>query len=118
LSRDFTYIDDIIEGIVRVIGHSPLKDEEHPCFQIFNIGNSQPIQLMDFIHALEDAIGKKAEIIMQPMQQGDVYQTYADMIALENYCGYAPETELRVGICQFVNFLKIDKLSIPDKSES
>jgi UDP-glucuronate 4-epimerase len=103
LSRDFTYIDDIIEGVCRVMAKTTGQTPPHA---VYNIGCSKPVQLMDFIQTLEDAIGKKAEMVMQAMQQGDVYQTYADTTALESHCGYVPETGLREGIYQFVNFLK------------
>lgn len=105
LSRDFTYIDDIIEGVCRVMAKNP---EQTPPHAVYNIGCSKPVQLMDFIHALENAIGKKAEMVMQPMQQGDVYQTYADTMDLEKKVHYAPSTTLKKGIAQFINFLKID----------
>jgi UDP-glucuronate 4-epimerase len=104
LSRDFTYIDDIIEGVVRVIEAIPTKEEEHPYYRIFNIGNSQPVPLMDFIHTLEDAIGKKAVLEMYPMQQGDVKVTYADTTKLENVTNYKPQTALKKGIEAFVRW--------------
>ncbi|MDR2087514.1 MAG: NAD-dependent epimerase/dehydratase family protein, partial [Dysgonamonadaceae bacterium] len=68
LSRDFTYIDDIIEGVVRVLDAVPTKEDKHPHYRIFNIGNSQPVQLMEFIRTMEDATGKKARLEMYPMQ--------------------------------------------------
>ena len=87
--RDFTYIDDIVEGIIRVINHIPQPDttwdsavpspgSSSAPYRVYNIGNSQPIRLMDFIQAIEEAIGCEAEKIFLPMQPGDVYQTYAD----------------------------------------
>ena len=104
LSRDFTYIDDIIEGIVRVMKHIPDENNKYPYYRIFNIGHSQPVQLMDFISILEDTIGKKAILEMYPMQQGDVKTTYADTTALEQAVGYKPTTELKEGIKNFVEW--------------
>jgi UDP-glucuronate 4-epimerase len=80
LSRDFTYIVDIVEGIIRVAAKPP--HAATPPHAVYNIGCSQPVQLMDFIRTLEEAIGKKAILEMTPMQAGDVYQTYADTSAL------------------------------------
>jgi UDP-glucuronate 4-epimerase len=104
LSRDFTYIDDIIEGVVRVMGSIPTEGEEHPYYRIFNIGNSQPVQLMDFIRIMEDAIGKKAILEMYPMQKGDVKMTYADTSALGKMFRYSPATMLGEGITQFTTW--------------
>jgi UDP-glucuronate 4-epimerase len=107
LSRDFTYIDDIVEGIVRVIGKTP---DLKPPHAVYNIGCSKPVQLMDFIHTLEGAIGKKANLEMYPMQQGDVYQTFADTKALENEFGYHPEIEVKEGVERFVGWYKVHKV--------
>jgi UDP-glucuronate 4-epimerase len=103
LSRDFTYIDDIIEGIVRIIDNAPVKDIPS---EIYNIGCGHPILLMDFIRLLENALGKKAEMRMLPMQKGDVYYTYADTTKLEQTLGYKTKTELKQGIQQFINWYK------------
>jgi len=104
LSRDFTYIDDIIEGVVRVIGHIPDENNEIPFYQLFNIGNSQPVALMDFIHTMEEAMGKKAILEMYPMQAGDVKITYADTAELEQAVGYKPATELKAGLGRFAEW--------------
>jgi UDP-glucuronate 4-epimerase len=101
LSRDFTYVDDIVEGIVRVMTKIP---DNKPSHAVYNIGCSKPIQLMDFIHTLEGAIGKKANLEMCPMQQGDVYQTYADTTALEKQFGYCPKIEIKEGIEKFIEW--------------
>ena len=101
LSRDFTFIDDIIEGVVRVIHHIPSENAQHPFYQIFNIGHSQPVQLMDFIQAMEAALGKKAILEMHPMQQGDVKITYADTSGLEIAVNYKPATDLKTGLEKF-----------------
>jgi UDP-glucuronate 4-epimerase len=103
LSRDFTYIDDIVEGIFRVMRKMPVATPPHT---IYNIGCSQPVQLMDFIRTLEEAIGKKAILEMYPMQPGDVYQTYADTSALMRDFGYSPNVSLREGIDRFVKWYK------------
>ncbi len=106
LSRDFTYIDDIIEGVVRVINHIPNENMQQPYYQLFNIGHSQPVQLMDFIHTMEDAMGKKAILEMYPMQPGDVKTTYADTSDLECAVGYKPTTDLKEGLSKFVEWYK------------
>jgi UDP-glucuronate 4-epimerase len=106
LSRDFTYVDDIVEGIVRVLDTAPTKEDPHPYYRIFNIGNSQPVQLMEFIRTMEEAAGKKARLEMYPMQQGDVKVTYADTGALQKSCNYAPSTKLKDGITQFIRWYK------------
>jgi UDP-glucuronate 4-epimerase len=101
LSRDFTYIDDIVENIVHVIEKTPGQKPPHA---VYNIGCSKPVQLMEFIRTLEDAIGKKANLEMYPMQQGDVYQTYADTTALEKQFGYCPKVMLKEGIEKFIEW--------------
>ena len=105
LSRDFTYIDDIIEGVLRVIDKAPISTENKPvAADVYNIGCGHPMQLMDFIHTLEVALGKKAEMKMLPMQKGDVYTTYADTIKLEQNMGYKPKVSLKEGIEEFVKW--------------
>lgn len=103
LSRDFTYIDDIVEGLVRVIDHVP--NDEIPA-EIFNIGCGHPVPLMDFIHTLEDKLERKAEMRMLPMQPGDVYITYADTSKLAESMGYKPKVSLEKGIIEFVEWYK------------
>lgn len=102
LSRDFTYVDDIIEGVTRII-NTPRTDAEA---RVYNIGCGHPMQLMDFIGTLEDALGVKAVKKMMPMQAGDVYTTYADTTALERDYGYAPSTSLKDGIGKFAEWYK------------
>ncbi len=105
LSRDFTYIDDIIEGVVRVIDKAPAATDEHPVpAEVYNIGCGHPMQLMDFIRTLEKSLGKKAEMNMMPMQKGDVYTTYADTTKLERDFGYKPHVTLEEGISRFVEW--------------
>jgi UDP-glucuronate 4-epimerase len=96
LARDFTYIDDIIEGVVRVVDTIPVRAE------IYNIGCGHPVQLMDFIRTLESTFNKPAITQMSPMQQGDVYVTYADTTKLEQNIGYKATTNLKEGIARFV----------------
>ncbi len=107
LSRDFTYIDDIIKGLAAVIENKP--SDPIP-FKIFNIGNGSPVQLFDFIAAIENATGKNAIKEMTEMQDGDVYQTYADTSALELEVNYKPSTPIREGINNlyewFINYIK------------
>jgi UDP-glucuronate 4-epimerase len=103
LSRNFTYIDYIIEGITRVISKIP---DQKPPHAVYNIGCSQPVRLIDFIRTLEDMIGKKANMEMYPMQQGDVYQTYADTTMLEREFGYCPKVMLRDGAERLVEWYK------------
>lgn len=101
LSRDFTYIDDIIESVVRLIDHVPAGPVPT---DIYNVGCGHPMQLMDFIHILEDSLGRKAEMHMLPMQKGDVYQTWADTSKLQNLTGFAPSTPLAEGIRRFAEW--------------
>lgn len=109
LSRDFTYIDDIVEGTIRVIDKVPSVEEGEAPYKVYNIGCSSPVKLMDFINEIENALGKKAEKIFLPMQQGDVYQTYADTTKLETEVGYKPKVNLHEGIGKFIEWYKSDK---------
>lgn len=113
--RDFTYIDDIVEGIVRIAGiiprGNPEWDAENPDpassvapYRVYNIGNQSPIKLLDYIECIERATGRKAERQMLPMQPGDVYQTYADSSELGQATGFTPETRLEDGIRKTVEW--------------
>jgi UDP-glucuronate 4-epimerase len=115
--RDFTYIDDIVEGMVRVIDRPAQPDHSwesatpNPArskapYRIYNIGNNRPVQLMRFIETLEQSLGKKAQIQMLPMQAGDVQATMADVSALETAVGYRPSTPVEVGVPKFVEWYK------------
>ena len=115
--RDFTYVADIVEGITRVINHpaeaNPNWDPKHPDpatstgpFKIYNIGNNNPVKLLDFVHAIEDQLGKTAEKIMMPLQPGDVPATYADVDDLVNDLGYQPSTKVQTGIKNFIDWYK------------
>lgn len=103
MMRDFTYIDDIVEGVIRIQDVIPVGDIP---YSLFNIGNNEPIQLSRFIAAIETATGKTAEKIMLDMQPGDVERTYADTTRLEAAVGYKPQTEIEHGIQQFVDWYK------------
>ena len=103
MSRDFTYIDDIIEGTIKVIDKIP---DNTPAYKIYNIGCGHPTPLMDFIHTLEDCLGKKAKMEMLPMQLGDVYQTYADTSMLEKEIEYKGNVLLPEGITKFIRWYK------------
>lgn len=103
MERDFTYIDDITEGIMRVIDNPATGT---PPYKLYNIGNNAPVKLLDFIETLEEKIGKKAEKNMMEMQPGDVISTYADTTELINELGYKPKTSLDEGIGKFVDWYK------------
>lgn len=102
LSRDFTYIDDIVKGILLIV--EDRKAEEK--YELFNIGNSRPIRLLQFIEEIEQAIGVEAERIMMPMQPGDVHQTWADVKELSDRYGYNPGFSVREGVQNFVQWYK------------
>lgn len=105
MKRDFTFIDDIIEGIVRIIDKFPAGNaEDNAPAAIYNIGNGGPVALMDFIHTLENTLGKKAIINYKDMQAGDVVSTWADCSALEQKTGFRPHTPLSIGINKFVDW--------------
>jgi len=104
MMRDFTFVEDIADGIAGLIAKASGENSEYPFYQIFNIGNSKPVNLMEFIVTLETAIGKKANLEMLPMQPGDVPVTYADTHKLEERINYKPKTVLKEGISAFVNW--------------
>ena len=115
--RDFTYIDDIVEGVLRVIDHVPepnLNWNDHnpepssskAPYKIYNIGNSHPVKLMDFIEAIEKAIGHPADKIYFPMQPGDVYQTNADTTALERELGFKPNKSIIEGVRNTIDWYR------------
>ena len=106
MMRDFTYIDDIVEGVIRVLDKPPARPSTGAPYRIFNIGNNQPEQLMDFIGLLESAIGKTARKEFLPMQAGDVKATYADTSALEAWVGFKPHTPLNEGVEKFVSWYR------------
>jgi UDP-glucuronate 4-epimerase len=99
MQRDFTYVDDIVEGTLRVI-------DQPASYAIYNIGNHQPVRLLDYIAALERALGRKATVEMKPMQPGDVKATYADTRALQQAVGFAPATPLESGLARFAEWFR------------
>jgi UDP-glucuronate 4-epimerase len=104
--RDFTYIDDIIDGVIKLIENSSALNNKELPYKIYNIGNNKPVKLLDFIQAIEHALGKEAIKEFYPMQPGDVYQTYADVTDLMNDVGFKPDTPIDVGIRMFVDWYK------------
>jgi len=117
MKRDFTYINDIIEGVVRVIdkiprpdpnwnGNNPDPGTSFAPYKIYNIGNNNPVDLMKFISVLEDCLGKKAQKSFLPMQPGDVPATYADVDDLMKDVGFKPKTPIKEGIKRFVEWYK------------
>lgn len=114
MMRDFTYIDDILEGVLQVLDKPPTSDNNSnpgqpnqsnsAPYRIFNIGNNSPEKLMDFIAYLEDAIGKTAKKTFLPMQAGDVKATFADTSALTNWTSFSPDTPLKEGVKKFVQW--------------
>ncbi|WP_105902602.1 NAD-dependent epimerase [Vibrio gangliei] len=115
MQRDFTYIDDIVEGIIRIQDVVPESDpswtveEGSPAtssapYRVYNIGNGKPVKLMDYIKALEESLGIEAKKNFMPMQPGDVYQTYADTIALFEATGYQPKVDVKQGVDEFVKW--------------
>jgi len=99
MQRDFTYVDDVVEGTLRVLDQ-PNK------YAIYNIGNHQPVALLDYIATLERALGKKAKLALKPMQPGDVKSTYADTAALRAAVGFSPSTPLETGLARFAEWFK------------
>jgi len=117
MRRDFTYIDDIVEGVVRVLdtlpqpnpawsGLAPDPGTSKAPYRIYNIGNNQPVELLHFIEALETCLGRKAEKRLLPLQAGDVPETYADVDDLIRDVGFRPATPLSVGIARFVEWYR------------
>ena len=102
MARDFTYIDDIVDGVVGALDHPPAPGEH----RVLNIGDSHPVGLMDMIRSLERALGQEAEKVMRPMQPGDVTATYADVSKLHALTGYRPEVMLDEGITRFVEWYR------------
>ena len=115
--RDFTFIDDIVEGVVRVLdatatpdpawnGDAPDPARSFAPYRVFNIGNNKPVQLLEYISVLEEALGRKAKMELLPMQPGDVPSTMADVSELEAAVGFRPQTTVREGISRFVDWYK------------
>ncbi|MCH5222361.1 MAG: NAD-dependent epimerase/dehydratase family protein [Muribaculaceae bacterium] len=117
MQRDFTYIDDVVEGIVRILKIAPQPNDSWDAvlaapatsrapFRVYNIGNSSPINLIDYIGCIEQVVGKSAKKEMRPMQSGDVYQTYADSTSLSEVTGFRPSTSLKEGIKMTVDWFR------------
>lgn len=106
MKRDFSYIDDIVAGILASLDTLPEQDEKGLRNRIFNIGNKRPEDLMHFIEVIETAVGKKAKTRLLPMQPGDVYATYADTSAIEAACGFESKTSIEEGIPRFVDWYR------------
>ncbi len=115
--RDFTYVDDIVEGVLRLVdqpatpdpawsGDAPNPATSFAPYRLYNIGNSEPVPLMRYIHALESALGKKAVMNMLPMQAGDVRATAADVSRLSEAVGFRPNTTVEVGVARFVDWYR------------
>jgi UDP-glucuronate 4-epimerase len=115
--RDFTYIDDIVEGVVRTIDKIPQPDprwnsdapdpaSSSAPYRLFNIGNNQPVSLLHFIECIETALGKKAVKNMLPLQPGDVPRTFAQIDDLTNAVGFTPATRIEEGIEKFVSWYR------------
>jgi UDP-glucuronate 4-epimerase len=104
MRRDFTYIDDVIEGIVRLLNHIPTSGDGSAPYRLYNIGNHTPVALLDFIQILEKHLGKEARKKFLPMQMGDVKETYADVDDLMRDVGFCPAMSLEVGLKKFVDW--------------
>jgi len=102
--RDFTYIDDIVEGVIRVIDNPREVKDDKPPYKVYNIGNNNPVKLMDFITAIENKLGITIKKNMMPIQPGDVPATYADVSDLVNDLGYKPQTSIQDGINKFIDW--------------
>ncbi len=117
MSRDFTYVDDIVEGVIRVTDRVATASPGYACdspdpatsnvpYKVFNIGNHQPVPLLDFIACIERALASKATMNMMPMQDGDVPATFADVGALDRWVGFAPATPIETGVARFVQWYR------------
>ena len=104
MMRDFTFIDDIVSGILGALDAPPISLNASPPHKIYNLGNNKPVSLMNYINVIERACNKKAIIDLQPMQAGDVVQTYANIEESERDLGYAPTTSIDIGIPRFVDW--------------
>jgi UDP-glucuronate 4-epimerase len=107
MARDFTYVDDVVESIVRLCPKPPVPDKDAKgCQRIFNLGRGRPIALLDFVDCLEAALGMKAQRNLLPMQAGDVVKTWADVSALADWIGFSPQVEVAAGVEQFVRWYR------------
>ena len=117
MQRDFTFVDDIVEGVIRVMDRTaepnlgfdadvPDPGTSNAPYRVFNIGNHSPVQLLDYISCIEDALGMKAQKNLLPLQDGDVPATYADVDALRDWVGFTPATDIRTGVARFVEWYR------------
>ncbi|MDF1792964.1 MAG: NAD-dependent epimerase/dehydratase family protein [Thalassobaculaceae bacterium] len=106
MRRDFTYVDDIVAGVLAALDHPPSAAEDGVPNAVYNLGNNQPVALLDYIRVIEAACGREARLDMKPMQPGDVLETYADIDASTHALGYAPTTGIEDGIPRFVAWFK------------
>ena len=117
MQRDFTYVDDIVEGVIRVldrvaesnpayVSDTPDPGTSNAPYRVFNIGNHNPVQLLDYIGCIEDALGLQARKNLLPLQDGDVPATYADVEALRDWVGFTPATDIRSGVGRFVDWYR------------
>lgn len=104
--RDFTYIDDIVEGVENILCNPPAENAKGARYKVYNIGNNKPVKLMDYIETLEKCLGKTAKKEYLPMQPGDVYQTYADVSELMRDYGFKPDTSIEEGLSRFVDWYR------------
>lgn len=104
--RDFTYVDDIVTGVVNVMARPPQPDEHGTPYKVYNIGNNKPEKLLDFIATLEQCLGREAQKQFLPMQPGDVYRTYADITDLIRDFDFKPDTPISVGVQRFVDWYR------------
>ena len=106
MRRDFTYVDDIVNGVVTVLDRVPAKDADGVPHRVYNIGNHRSESLLRFIEVLSAALGRKAEMRLLPMQMGDVKETFADIANLSRDYGWAPTTTIDVGLPRFVEWYR------------
>ncbi|SDI42258.1 NAD-dependent epimerase [Natribacillus halophilus] len=129
MMRDFTYIDDIVEGMIRLVDYKPEGNpdfdklnpdpsESYAPYRVYNIGNNQPVKLMDFIRTIEKHVGREAQLEFLPMQPGDVEATYADIESLQLATGFSPSTTIDEGIGTFVEWYKRYYANLESNRES
>lgn len=106
LYRDFTYVDDIVESVFRLIDKPPVDDGSNVPYRVLNLGNSSPVHMKEFIGILEDVLGQQANVVNKPRETTDVYITYADTSKLEELTGFSPETDIRAGLEKFAAWYK------------
>jgi UDP-glucuronate 4-epimerase len=106
MSRDFTYVDDVVAGLVAALGSPPQPDAAGVCHKIYNIGNSSPTPLLTFVELVENAMGRKTQRIMIPIQPGEMVSTYADIAETQRDFGFSPSTSVELGIDEFIRWFK------------